>query len=262
MKKSLSIILLVFGIQLNAQKTDTLHIHKFDNGKLSTITMLFNDHEGYGVAYNKFGEEIFRSSIRRYAGSEMVTFHHYPSGAVKKAHYSSQPDGGIQWYKKDTYFAEDGKVIREEEDSYEKMISPSYTIIKKDSTKIKPPQLPISPPSTIQKPKQEVVNCASLHQNQTWLVNHSNKTIYVTIEYKGLEMEYKLKRGAMIKGPKYISAEVASPINLNMRINYQGKSSKHLIDKTTESIPLERYETNHFVNFYVKNKSLINKWSV
>ena len=251
----------------NAQQIDTLHLHSFDDGKISTISILTDNRWGYSAAYNRQGKEIYRSEIRRVGGSSGVTFKHYPSGAVMQASYSSHPDGGIQWYKSYTYFDDDGNVTKKEEDSYERLISPSYTITIKDSTHMQPPPAitPVVLPTkkvqdTIPEvaPKKEIVACASLHQNQVWLVNHSRKTIYVTIEQRGITETHKLKPGSKLEGPKYVSAEVTSPVNHNMRISYHSKNTKHHVDLTTDIVGIEQYETHYFLNFYVQRRKLRN----
>src|SRR5690554_1062328 len=81
-----------------AQK-DTIHIHYFPNGKVSTIQILENQREGIARAYNQKGALIYEATIRKFAGHASVHFTHYKTGAVKTANYSSAPDGGIQWYR-------------------------------------------------------------------------------------------------------------------------------------------------------------------
>jgi hypothetical protein len=267
MKALFIVVLLLFQFLALGQKSDTLHVHRFTDGRLSTISILSDNFWGYAAAYNREGKEIYRSEIRRVGGSSGVTFKHYPSGAVMQASYSSHPDGGIQWYKYYTFFDEHGNITKEEEDSYERMISPSYTITIKDSTQMQhPPAVaPMVVPTkkvqdTIPKvaPKKEIVACASLHQNQVWLVNHSRKTIYVTIEQRGITETHKLKPGSKLEGPKYVSAEVTSPVNHNMRISYHSKNTKHHVDLTTDIVGVEQYETHYFLNFYVQRRKLRN----
>jgi hypothetical protein len=97
----------------NAQKEQIIHHHKFPNGKTSTIAALIDNREGYAKAYNFKGEEIYSRTIRRFAGTSSVHFQHHPNGMVKKAEYSSHPDGGIQWYRSYTYFDEQGIITSE-----------------------------------------------------------------------------------------------------------------------------------------------------
>lgn len=265
MKRLLILCLLASQSIGFSQKLDTLHIHRFSDGKISTISILTDDHWGYAAAYSREGKEIYRSEIRRFAGSAGVTFKHYPSGAVKLAYYSSHPDGGIQWYKFYTHFDEQGNITKEEEDSYEKMHSPSYKITISDSSYLKQQQ-PLDPPkpsvlkapNTLEKeaPKKEIVTCASLHQNQVWLVNHSKKTIYVTIEHRGSTETHQLKSRSKLTGPRYISAEITSPLSQNMRIHYHAKNTKNQVDLTTDVVGVEKYETHYFLNFYVKRRKL------
>lgn len=128
--KKLLIIILLLVVGKSFAQTDTLEIHYFKSGKLSSIQLLENNRFGKAVAYNELGEIIFEQSIRRIGGHASVYFSYYDSGAIKKAEYSSAPDGGIQWYKSYYEFNEKGERTNFYEMSHEgltKPFSPSET---------------------------------------------------------------------------------------------------------------------------------------
>jgi len=108
-------ILMSLGF-VNAQR-DTIHIRLFPNGTLSTFSYLEKDHKGKAIAYNLKGETIYEKNIRRVYGNASVRFSHYDNGALEKAHYTSYPDGGIQWFKSTTFYNKKGEVIGETTDS-------------------------------------------------------------------------------------------------------------------------------------------------
>lgn len=289
MKKLLAIITLLAAFSSSAQKEEIIHHHKFPNGKTSTIAVIKDNREGYAKAFNFKGEEIYHRSIRRFAGHASVTFHHYPSGMVKKADYSSHPDAGIQWYRTYTYFDENGKVTAEYEDNWDTRVTvpthvypvnppqkpsePSNPTIP-DSVKItdplspelnpqpvKPPTIYVPTPEIIHEPihnpqpfKPETIQCASIHQNRTEFVNHSKNTIYLSISYQNSDTIVVLKPGRKFVGPTYISAEIASPMNHNVRFQFSCKKKNCALDKTTSMTAIGPYETMHTVNFYGKRK--------
>jgi adenine-specific DNA-methyltransferase len=108
MKNIFTFLLLISGFQVFSQNDTIIHQHKFPNGKISTISVLKNNHDGYAKAYNFEGKEIYHSYIRRFGGHASVSFKHHENGMVKEAYYSSHPDAGIQWYRSWTYFDEKG----------------------------------------------------------------------------------------------------------------------------------------------------------
>jgi hypothetical protein len=101
---------------VNAQR-DTIHISHFPNGNISTFSYLEKDQIGKAIAYNLKGEIIYEKNIRRIYGNASVRFSHYENGALKKAHYTSYPDGGIQWFKSTTFYNKKGEVISETTES-------------------------------------------------------------------------------------------------------------------------------------------------
>jgi hypothetical protein len=275
MKALLSILVICVIFGSAAQKEEIIHHHKFPNGKTSTICVIKDDREGYAKAFNFKGEEIYHRYIRRFAGHASVHFQHHPNGMVKKAEYSSHPDGGIQWYRSYTHFDEQGNITSEIEDNWDTRVTVP-THFRPDSTHFQQPQPvkpvvpnPLSPdinpnpvqpvtvptPVTVPKPqKQETVACASIHKNKTEFVNHSKHTILLGISHQGKDTIVVLKPGRIYIGPTYISAEIASPLGQNVRFKYSPRKKNIVIEHTHQSKSIAQYETAHVVNFYGKRR--------
>lgn len=96
------------------------------NGKLSTqIIKLKNDTRWYRIRiFNAAGDEIYSSEYGAKWGSSNVQLSYYENGQVKSAHYTMQPDGGIQYHDVTTYFTVDGSKEREEDNSLDNYGSP------------------------------------------------------------------------------------------------------------------------------------------
>ena len=268
--KKILILILIFSQLVVFSQVDTTHIHRFKNGKISTVTWLNNNREGKAQAFNKKGEIIYESHVRKFAGSAYVIFKHYDSGAVKYAYYSSHPDAGIQWYRKETWFSEEGTITDEKIDDHDG-ISPVLRI----PTHINPthytdPTNPIQPniPPDLKKieeekkrkqkeelekkkKQQEVAVCASIHQNKVEIINHSRFQILLTIIHRNEDSTLTLQPGEKTYAPTYISAEISSPVNQNMNIKFSAKRRKRKkLDKVIETKLLEQYKTLHIVHIF------------
>lgn len=256
-----SLLLLVFfvlSLSTFAQKTDTLHVHYFTNGKISTLSTIKN-YWGKALAFNLKGDTIYTREIRRVAGSASVHFRHYPNGAVKSADYSSHPDGGIQWYKTYTKFDENGNITDEKEDSHERLYNPTHyrepilrPVIPEHIPQKEKPNPPHEPTLNPQKPKKEIVTCSSIHNNNTWIINHSSEEIEVKFSSSRESHSYILKPGEQREGPSYISAEIASPPKQSFPFTYHvlGKRSKTKLKVICESLKIEEYKTKHTLHFF------------
>lgn len=64
--------------------------------------------EGTMNCYNASGKQILSHLLRRFAGHASVYLDYYENGQIKKAEYSSAPDGGIQFWRIIYYFDETG----------------------------------------------------------------------------------------------------------------------------------------------------------
>lgn len=87
---------------------------------------------GRAVVLNKSGDTTAQWHLRGYAGSASVHFDYHANGAPRKAHYSSQPDGGIQFYRETVTFDQQGNVLDrwEEEYPHKLTVVPSEYIAK------------------------------------------------------------------------------------------------------------------------------------
>jgi hypothetical protein len=222
MIKTLYLLLFILIHQvIFAQKMDTLEVVRFKNGKISTVK-LSNQREGVAKAFNLKGETIYESGTRRFAGHASVDFKHYPSGAVKQANYSSAPDGGIQWYKTETFFDENGKITHVNDLSYDKMMKPSYIIE------------PVYNPTMEQnlkkqaEQKNETAKCANIHQNKIIIINHTNKILEI-VKQKDNE-KIKLKAGEKIELFNYISAEITQKPQAAQDFKHNGKKTYEIIE--------------------------------
>lgn len=128
MKRLVTIVLVLFnGIntfsQLNqkqVEKQEGTYVYCYHkNGKISTEEFRNSSSQymaqGYSKAFDKAGKEIYNQPTSRSGQLSSVRFTYYESGAIKSAEYNSHPDAGIQWYKKTTYFDEEGKITGEYE---------------------------------------------------------------------------------------------------------------------------------------------------
>lgn len=234
--KKLVFVLILFSFAVFAEE-DTLHIHLFPNGSISTIITM-NNGWGKAVAYNQKGEVIYEREVRRVAGSASVVFKHHANGVVSSAYYSSYPDAGIQWYKSYTDFDKAGNITadrNEDHESFQRVIVPST----------------YSPPIKEKKQEKEIVECASIHENKTLFINHTSQKISLSINYQGKKTTYTINAGEKLFGPSYISAEISSPINSNLSFEFSSQSRrKKTITTLIKSECFEHLKTTHTVHFF------------
>lgn len=222
--KTISLFFLIncYSILL-ASKMDTLHIHYFKNGKLSTI--ITSDYRsGMAIAYTIKGDTIYKREVRSYAGHASVNFTHYPSGAVKNAAYSSAPDAGIQWYKDKTLFSEEGSIIDVMEDSYPRRLD---HIIR-----VNPKTIIDTLPKQQNPPANKPIICNTIHENFVKIYNHSEVPIKITMVVQNDIKDFFIAPGGSIDALSYISSDVAKHPDQYLSYHYQGVNTKgiqHLI---------------------------------
>ncbi|MCC5923356.1 MAG: hypothetical protein JJT77_06195 [Crocinitomicaceae bacterium] len=233
---------------------DTIHIHFFPSGKISTISYLENNRMGKAIAYNFEGKVIFESSIRRIHGSESVTFRHYPNGMVQRADYSSHPDGGIQWYRSSTFFNEKGEKIDEQIDDYEGPGQPRLRIrtqpkdesnwdeIQEDNTKV-------------EEQKKEVAICASIHKNSVEIINHSRWPILFNYQIANNDTLITIQSGETYTGPVFISAEIAGVLNQDFSYQYAAKRRNRRLKAIYEKRETAPLNTLHQIHIFETNRS-------
>ncbi len=245
-----------------AQKDTILHIHKFPNGKISTLVVLKDDREGYAKAFDFSGKVIYHNYVRRFGGHSSVTFKHHPNGMVSEAHYSSQPDGGIQWYRSWTSFDDKGNKLDERHENWDDRLTiPTYKI--RDSIYTSPvvpivqpnPSPKVEPKKPEPKPdKPETIACAVIHRNKTAFINHSNQKILLHISHAGKDTLIVLGPRKTYSGPTYITAQIAGPLTQNIRYQFNATKKNRVIDSATDFVALSPEETLHRVHFYARRK--------
>jgi hypothetical protein len=201
--------------QLNqkyVEKHDGTYVYCYHkNGKLATEEFRNSSSQymaqGYAKAFDNAGNEIYYQPTSRSGLLSSVMFTYYENGAVKSAEYSSHPDGGIQWYKKTTYFDEAGKITNEFEMSddmtvtYFQLPDTAYFRLEKDrealekkkqadELKQKREQFVNDSSDFFRTTKQELENGSSLefvpdplNGTRQQIIRKSGKVIQITIEY-------------------------------------------------------------------------------
>jgi len=190
--RRLFILFFIFPIICFTQKSksDSLYEYTyFKNGKVATKRLLLNEkvHFGYLIAYDFQGKEIYNMSTRNIGGHASIHVEFYPSGAIKTAHYTSQPDGGIQRGDVKHYFDESGtvtNVVDMSDDGFGRtVVTPIFKREPQEETPFVPTEK--EKPQTVPKPiTKEVVECAIIYSTEIYLVNYTRKTQQIITEKK------------------------------------------------------------------------------
>ena len=159
----------LFLFYQKSKSDSTFEYTYFKNGKISTKRLQLSDkiHFGYLKAYKIDGIEIYSMSTRNVGGHGSVDVDYYPSGAIKKAHATSQPDGGIQRGDITHFFDEEGNItniVDLSDDGW------GRTVTIPDFKKVEPP---VMNPKNDKKP--EVISCAVIYSSEIFIVNFTNK---------------------------------------------------------------------------------------
>ena len=103
-----------------AQPDDVCTYTYFDDGGVSSSRCL-HDEGTWGTVrvYNRSGEVIGEWGMLLIPRVSNVELSFHPDGAVRRVRYSSQPDGGIQWYRSTTTYDSAGTVIGVEEEAWD-----------------------------------------------------------------------------------------------------------------------------------------------
>jgi hypothetical protein len=190
-------------------RNDTTYlVTYFTSGEISTLTTKLDFgpefRDGTARAFRRDGTRIYKQNIRRYAGHASVRFSFYDDGAVSKAHYTSQPDGGIQRYDVTHLFDQQGNVT-EVIDMSDDGFGPSPRIFVEQT-----------PPPVVKKepqPKQEVMECAVLYQGEVFVINMTGKPVTTIIGTKGhtnpnFARTEALAPGDTLRAGNYIGAQI------------------------------------------------------
>ena len=212
-----------------SQTKDTVFIIRYhQNKKIATKQVKLSNEQnwGYAKAFDQQGKEIYMMHTRNVAGHASVEFSYYPSGAVKQAHFTSHPDGGIQWSDITHRFDETGKiteVIDTSSDDYghhRLTINPKFlhdTVNTVNSpTVVVPPQ------------KQEAITCAEIYTTTIYLINATGKPR----KFKALQLNApidELKQGGEIatndtlKIGSYLEAQLFTHPKERLKLEVFGK---------------------------------------
>lgn len=154
-----------------AQKTDTtFNYHYFRSGELSSKEVVLTREIvwGYAKAYDRSGKEIYSRQTRRVAGHASVSFKYYENGAVQSAHFTSHPDGGIQYSDVLHSFDEKGNVTDVRDLSTDDQGRMRLTIQPSEPMMVKEPVY-----------KQEVMECAVIYSSEVYVVNLTGATLEI-----------------------------------------------------------------------------------
>ena len=226
-----------------AQKMDTLEVVRFKNGKISTLK-LSNEREGIAKAFNLKGETIYQSGTRRFAGHASVEFKHYPSGAIKQANYSSAPDGGIQWYKTETFFDENGNITHVNDLSYDRLMRPSYIIPTTGPNTEMEKTIREQVKETEKQQQKEVAICANIHQNKIIIFNHTKKRLVIEKKING--EKWTIPAGEFKEIMNYISAEITQKPQGAQEFTHNGKNTYEIVEK----MEIGKLETQYIYHIF------------
>lgn len=176
----------LFGLipsMLIAQGTDKIvtkgeesfRYHYFQNStKVSTVWhMPQASREGYAVAYDQQGKEIYRGVLSRMHMIRSVEFKYHPNGAVSVAHERWHPDAGIQSGGTTFRFDENGNKTGQSED-----LDPRNPLTYPGKIKLEPhtPR-----PSPVVEPKPVVERIAEIYMTEVVILNRTKKPISIRI---------------------------------------------------------------------------------
>ena len=173
--------------------------HYFKNKKISTSECYDADHRwGKAIAYNANGAVIYEKELRRIAGHSSVMFSYYENGGVKKAEWSSAPDGGIQWYSSVTTFSEDGTITSVSENDYDNKPS----IIQQPAIKLPAVINPVAPRSD----SSRTVIPVGTYNTEVWYTNNNRRAVIVTATRGPEQTRVTVDPKQTVKGAHFILA--------------------------------------------------------
>ena len=249
--KSIFLFILILVCQRNlaqvACKTRTLEEGSkektcFHLNKKPSIVELWDSDRRFGSikAFNNSGVELFTYYLRTVGGHSSVYLDYYPNGQIKKAEYSSAPDGGIQFWRIIHHFDDQGK-----QTSYSDFSQPDgrphlfIPELLKEKTEIK----------KIEK-QAEVVKCATPYLSIIKIGNRSNKKLLILlkakknpfIQVKDTLISLKPNKDVIIKSQlmaeKFLPADALfEPIIIDKR---KSKSNIKIISSITEGTNFSR----------------------
>jgi hypothetical protein len=144
------------------------------NRKVSTRIVWDKDNRwGQAEAFDSQDNRIINYQLRRVGGHASINFQYHPNGQIRRAEFSSAPDGGIQYYNMIHEFDEAGKQTRftdlSRPDGFPRLTVPTHIY---DPEKLTRPMVMPDPP-----PVPEVITCATPCQSKFVIVNRSRRKV-------------------------------------------------------------------------------------
>jgi hypothetical protein len=172
------------GSKTFTRKDTVWTISYFATGQKSTVIYsLVSDSRWHQLkAYDKSGKVIYERSYGLKHGSSGVDLKYHPNGGIYTAHYTMQPDGGIQHYDVSSYFTPEGKLDHEEDNSLGddglRHLQPIYSPLRTPA-----PNVQIAP-HPLQKPNECIPMPAS---TEIFLINYTSERLHVRSQYTAIQ---------------------------------------------------------------------------
>jgi hypothetical protein len=132
---------------------------------------------GNMTGYDSRGKQIFHHDLRRFAGHASVYLQYHPNGQVRKAEYSSAPDGGIQFYRIIQEFNEQG-----EQTAYHDFSQPDGRPVLRLPTQM--PEDPPMVPEVVAPQPAETIQCATPYVTVFTISNETRRKLTVSLSPK------------------------------------------------------------------------------
>ncbi len=227
---------------LAISQSDTLidgtnyQVKYFNSGEVSTLYPQLKPNSKGSVgttwAFNEEGRIIFETEVRRVAGYSKVKYAYHENGGIKMAQYTSHPDGGIQRTYINSYFDEDGVLLRKE-DLSDDGFGPEIVKDQPEMTNLHDRE--IAPFIKVEETKKEYVTRAII-------INSSKKKIKFLMkdfsEDHGEVKKYALKPGDTLKLATYVTEDGFDQIEQHFYIESKNKQRrKEFSAKTEDTFP-------------------------
>lgn len=218
---SLSLIF-IFSLGLSAQQATKTFTRKdtvwtisyFTSGQKSTeIYNLVSDSRWHQLrAYDKTGKVIYERSYGQKHGSSGVSLKYHPNGAIYTAHYTMQPDGGIQYYDVTSYFTPEGKLDHEEDNSRgndgQLHVAPT----------VNPARTPVPNVHIAPQPATKPSECTPVPAStEIYLINYTSERLHIRSQYT-----------TIAAGPVYYDVEPSDTVRVGMYFATAGNAGNPL----------------------------------
>jgi hypothetical protein len=231
------------------QGEETFRYHYFQGStKVSTVWHMPNGgKEGYAVAYDKQGKEIYRGKLSRMHMIRSVEFKYHPNGAVSVAHERWHPDAGIQSGGTTFTFDENGNKTGQSED-----LDPRNPLTY-------PGRFDRETVSPKEKPQPIVERVAVLYYTEVVIVNRTKKPIRLRVidhqqKYIGRDqfLTTEIAAGDSLGGNQYKNVDQFGNHLGHLEFELSAKKENWLkgVSLVTESPECMPLDTTHRQCFY------------